>query len=176
MPSPSSLVEEIEERVMDDREVIEPGDPVVLIVEDDPRFASILLSLAREASFKGVVTGEGAAVLALTKRYNPQAVMLDIGLPDMDGWALLDLLKRTPETRHIPVHIISADDQRGLGLSMGAYGFTSKPVEREAVVSTLQDVKRLTANEHRRIVVAGKGDAAEILGQCFEDLDAVDQA
>jgi CheY-like chemotaxis protein len=102
--------------------------------------------------------------------------MLDIGLPDMDGWALLDLLKRTPETRHIPVHVISADDQRGLGLSMGAYGFTSKPVERESVLSTLEEVKRFTAESGRRIVVAGQGDAARILGQCFEGIDTVEDA
>jgi HAMP domain-containing protein/signal transduction histidine kinase/CheY-like chemotaxis protein len=174
-PSIASVDSETVDVVLDDRDEIGADDTVVLIVEDDPRFASILLSFARESGFKGVVTGEGASVLALTKRYGPQAVMLDIGLPDMDGWALLDLLKRTPETRHIPVHIISADDQRGLGLSMGAYGFTSKPVEREAVVSTLQDVKRLTATDDRRIVVAGKGEAAEILGQCFDTVDLVDQ-
>jgi CheY-like chemotaxis protein len=91
----------------------------------------------------------------------------------MDGWALLDLLKRTPETRHIPVHIISADDQRGLGLSMGAFGFTSKPVEREAVLSTLEDVKRFATEGSRRIMVAG-GEAAEILGQCFDGVEAVE--
>jgi CheY-like chemotaxis protein/nitrogen-specific signal transduction histidine kinase len=163
------------EMVLDDRDEIRPEDAVVLIVEDDPRFASILLSLARDSDFKGVVTGEGASVLALAKRYNPRAVMLDIGLPDMDGWALLDLLKRTPETRHIPVHIISADDQRGLGLSMGAFGFTSKPVERESVLSTLEDVKRLTDEPGRRLVVAG-AEAASLLSQCFENLETVDDA
>ena len=88
--------------------------------------------------------------------------MLDIGLPDMDGLALLDLLKRTPETRHIPVHVISADDQKGLGLSMGAFGFTHKPVEREVVVSTLQGVKTFVDKADRRIVlVGGEGEAAE---------------
>jgi DNA-binding response OmpR family regulator len=86
---------------------------VVLIVEDDTRFASILLSLVRESGFKGVVTGEGGAVPSLARRFAPDAIMLDIGLPDMDGLALLDLLKRTPETRHIPVQVISADDQAG---------------------------------------------------------------
>ncbi len=115
-----------QEAVIDDRETINRGDPVVLIVEDDPRFASILLNLAREAGFKGVVTGEGAAVVPLAKRFRPDAIMLDIGLPDMDGLALLDLLKRTPETRHIPVHVISADDQNGLGLSIGAFGLHRK--------------------------------------------------
>ncbi len=156
----------------DDREEITPDDALVLIVEDDPRFASILLQLVRDSGFKGVVTGEGGAAVGLARRFGPEAIMLDIGLPDMDGLALLDLLKRTPETRHIPVHILSADDQRGLGLSMGAFGFTSKPVERDAVVSTLEEVKNFVAKESRRVVLVGPmGDAAEALGQCFSNVE-----
>jgi CheY-like chemotaxis protein len=90
----------------------------------------------------------------------------------MDGLALLDLLKRTPETRHIPVHVISADDQKGLGLSMGAFGFTHKPVEREVVVSTLQGVKTFADKSDRRIVLVGAdGPAADTLRQCFPNLE-----
>src|SRR5690606_9748965 len=155
-------------------------DSVVLIVEDDPRFASILLSLVRDAGFKGVVTGEGSAVASLARRFGPDAIMLDIGLPDIDGLALLDLLKRTPETRHIPVHVISADDQRGLGLSIGAFGFTHKPVEREVVVSTLKSVKSFVGKAERRVVLVGQdGPVAEALRVAFPalelsaDLDAV---
>ena len=89
------------------------GDPVVLIVEDDPRFASILLSpgRARPAS-RAWSPARARRSPSLARRFGPDAIMLDIGLPDMDGLALLDLLKRTPETRHIPVHVISADDQK----------------------------------------------------------------
>ncbi|MFZ0266464.1 HAMP domain-containing protein [Caulobacter sp.] len=152
------------ETVADDREQIEPGDAVILIVEDDTRFASILLSLVHDSGFKGVVTGEGSAVPSLARRFAPDAIMLDIGLPDMDGLALLDLLKRTPDTRHIPVQVISADDHGGLGLSMGAFGFTSKPVEREAVASTLEKVKKLVAETGRApILVGGEGQAADTL-------------
>jgi signal transduction histidine kinase/DNA-binding response OmpR family regulator/HAMP domain-containing protein len=147
------------ELVLDDRDEIVEGDCVVLIVEDDPRFASILLALAREAAFKGVVTGEGGQVIELAKRFQPHAIMLDLGLPDMDGWALLDMLKRTPETRHIAVNVISADDQRGLGLSMGAFGFTSKPVEKESGVSSLERVKSLVNSEERRSWWPGKAKA-----------------
>jgi CheY-like chemotaxis protein len=101
--------------------------------------------------------------------------MLDVGLPDMDGLALLDLLKRTPETRHIPVQVISADDQRGLGLSMGAFGFTHKPVEREVVVSTLQGVKSFVDKVERGIVlVGGEGEAADTLRQCFNEIELAD--
>ncbi|HEX2085119.1 MAG TPA: response regulator, partial [Solirubrobacteraceae bacterium] len=146
----------------------------MLIVEDDPRFASILLSLAHDADFKGVVTGEGGAAIELAKRFNPRAVMLDIGLPDMDGWALLDLLKRTPETRHIPVHVISASDQKGLGLSLGAYAFTSKPVERETVSEALQRIRRLTNEESRRLVVVGDGETAAVLKPVFGVIETAD--
>jgi signal transduction histidine kinase/DNA-binding response OmpR family regulator len=166
-------VSEVEpaELVLDDRDDIAEGDCVVLIVEDDSRFASILLQLAREAQFKGVVTGEGGQVIALAKRFHPHAILLDLGLPDMDGWALLDMLKRTPETRHIAVNVISATDQRGLGLAMGAFGYTSKPVEKESVVSSLERVKSLVNSEERRIVVAGKAPkAAAVLSGYFKPI------
>jgi len=172
MLMPSSFSDEPVEAVADDRETITSEDAVVLIVEDDPRFASILLNLVHDSGFKGVVTGEGGAAPALARRFGPDAIMLDIGLPDMDGLALLDLLKRTPETRHIPVHVISADDQKGLGLSMGAFGFTHKPVEREVVVSTLQGVKTFADKADRKIMLVGKeGEAADVLRQCFADLE-----
>jgi CheY-like chemotaxis protein/two-component sensor histidine kinase len=172
--STSTASAEAIEAVQDDREEIERDDRVVLIVEDDPRFAAILLSLVRDGGFKGVVTGEGMAVLSLARRFQPDAIMLDIGLPDMDGLALLDMLKRTTETRHIPVHVISADDQAALGLSLGAYGFTSKPVEREAVVSTLDDVKRFVSAPDRRVVLAGEdGDAAKALREAFGEVQIV---
>ncbi|HVI30612.1 HAMP domain-containing protein [Phenylobacterium sp.] len=175
MMLPSAFSDEPVEAVADDRDSISSGDSVVLIVEDDPRFASILLSLVHESGFKGVVTGEGGAAPSLARRFGPDAIMLDIGLPDMDGLALLDLLKRTPETRHIPVHVISADDQKGLGLSMGAFGFTHKPVEREVVVSTLQGVKSFVDKAERRIVLVGSdGEAAELLRQCFTQVEVVD--
>jgi CheY-like chemotaxis protein len=167
-PAMPTLETEAGEAIIDDRDAIAPGDSVVLIVEDDPRFASILLTLVRDAGFKGVATAEGSAAISLARRFSPDAIMLDIGLPDMDGLALLDLLKHTAETRHIPVHLISADDQRGLGLSMGAFGFTHKPVEREIVVSTLEGVKSYVGKSDRRLVlVGGDGEAAEALRQCF---------
>jgi signal transduction histidine kinase/DNA-binding response OmpR family regulator/HAMP domain-containing protein len=169
---PSTMGEDAPEPVADDRDAIDTGDSVVLIVEDDARFASILLSLVRDSGFKGVVTGEGGAAPLLARRFGPDAIMLDIGLPDIDGLALLDLLKRTPETRHIPVHLISADDQRGLGLSMGAFGFTHKPVERDLVVSTLQGVKSFVDRADRRIALVGEdGEAAATLRDCFTQVE-----
>ena len=158
--APAEMVEDVVEPVTDDRETLSPEDAVVLIVEDDPRFGSILLALAHDCGFKGVITREGITAASLALRYAPQAIMLDVGLPDMDGLALLDLLKRTPETRHIPVHVISADDQAGLGLAIGAFGFTAKPVDREGVVAGLDEVRRFVATSERRLVLVGKGAEA----------------
>jgi len=174
--SPSIVLpDSVAESALDDRDTINRGDPVVLIVEDDPRFASILLTMAREAGFKGVVTGEGAAVVPLAKRFRPDAITLDIGLPDMDGFALLDLLKRSPDTRHIPVHIISADDQNRLGLSIGAYRFSGKPVERDTILATLDQVKSFGRRNRRLLVVEAadrEGTLATLFGNGDIDVEA----
>jgi len=125
----------------DDRHSIAPGDHVVLIVEDDAMFASVLLELAREKGFKGLIATDGASALALAHRYKPHAITLDIGLPDMDGWALLDLLKHDPRTRHVPIHVISVDDQKKRGLRAGAFGFLEKPVDRDSLLEALLRTK-----------------------------------
>ncbi|KRA28499.1 HAMP domain-containing protein [Brevundimonas sp. Root608] len=165
--SEEEVVETIEP-VADDRDTVAPGDPVILIVEDDPRFGAILLALVRDSGFKGVITHEGIAATALARRYGPQAIMLDVGLPDMDGLALLDLLKRTPETRHIPVHVISAHDHAGLGLSIGAFGFTAKPIDREGVVASLDEVKKFVSTANRRLILVGPaGEAQALLKSAF---------
>ncbi|HVL42249.1 MAG TPA: response regulator, partial [Brevundimonas sp.] len=163
------------EVIADDRDTVAPGDPVILIVEDDPRFGAILLALVRDSGFKGVITHEGVAAAALARRYGPQAIMLDVGLPDMDGLALLDLLKRTPETRHIPVHVISAHDQAGLGLSIGAFGFTPKPIDREGVVASLDEVKKFVSAANRRLILVGPaGEAHTLLKSAFGSVVRVD--
>ena len=106
-------------------------------------FASVLLELAREQGFKGLIAGDGASALALANRYKPHAITLDMGLPDMDGWALLDLLKHDPRTRHVPIHVISVDEQRKRGLKAGAFGFLEKPVDRDALLEALSKTKNL---------------------------------
>ncbi|WP_376959801.1 HAMP domain-containing protein [Azospirillum sp. A26] len=153
----------------DDRERLRPGEPVVLIVEDDNTFASILIDLAREKGFRTILSSGGSAALPLARKYRPDAVLLDIGLPDMDGWALLDLLKRDPQTRHIPVHVISAKDERRRGLAMGAFDYSEKPVEREAIFDALNRVKSFRERDHRRLLVVEKdspqpGGVAALIG------------
>jgi CheY-like chemotaxis protein len=122
---------EVPMEVPDDRAIIQDDDRVLLIVEDDAPFANILLDLAREKGFKGVVASNGEAGLGLARRFKPAAITLDLCLPDKDGWTILDRLKHDPITRHIPVHIISVEEARQRGLRLGAFGYLNKPVSRE---------------------------------------------
>jgi signal transduction histidine kinase/DNA-binding response OmpR family regulator/HAMP domain-containing protein len=130
--------------VSDDRDEL-GKDPFVLIVEDDPTFASILLDAAHEAGMKGVVSTAGAGTLAMTRRLQPSAITLDLGLADIDGFVLLDLLKHDPDTSHIPIHVISGVDRSQSVIGMGAFGVTEKPAEHSELVrvftSLLQQAK-----------------------------------
>jgi signal transduction histidine kinase/HAMP domain-containing protein/CheY-like chemotaxis protein len=114
--------------VEDDRNNIKPGDPVLLIIEDDVTFARILVDMARSHHLKAVVALRGATALSLAREFKPGAVTLDISLPDMVGWTILDRLKHDPATRHIPVHVISGDDNRRRGMALGAMTYLQKSV------------------------------------------------
>src|SRR5687767_10578813 len=109
-------------------------DPFVLIVEDDPAFASILLDLAREAGLKGVVSTAGAGTLAMARKLQPDAITLDLGLSDIDGFVLLDLLKHDPQTGHLPIHVISGADRAASVTGMGAAGVTVKPADDRELI------------------------------------------
>src|SRR6266403_2102153 len=114
--------------VEDDRNNIKAGDPVLLIIEDDVTFARILVDMARSNHLKAVVALRGATALSLAREFKPGAVTLDISLPDMVGWTILDRLKHDPATRHIPVHVISGDDNRRRGMALGAMTYLQKSV------------------------------------------------
>src|SRR5207245_2864273 len=120
--------------VEDDRATIEAGDRVVLIVDDDPGFAGTVLEVARSRGFKGVIATRGDAGLALAHEFKPDAIVLDIRLPVMDGWTVLDHLKHHPDTRHIPVHIVTgAEDGRQNALRAGAVAFLEKPADKDRI-------------------------------------------
>jgi len=146
-------------QVSDDRDNIQPGDRVVLIVEDDAKFAATLLDVARESGFKGVVALDGNTALALVKELGPDALTLDLQLPDMDGWAVLDFLKHDPETRHIPVSVISVHDQMHKCLHMGALGAVRKPAVKEALQEALAKTRRMIEHEIRTLLVVDGNDA-----------------
>src|SRR5207244_5648385 len=115
-----------EEHVADDRDTIEPGDPVLLVIEDDPHYARILLGMARDKGFKGLVATKGSMGLSLARQYLPTAISLDIFLPDMLGWTVLNQLKLDPALRHIPVQIVTLEEERQHGLSHGAFNYLLK--------------------------------------------------
>jgi CheY-like chemotaxis protein len=119
-------------------------------VEDDPTFASILLDTAREAGLKGVVSTAGAGTLAMARKLQPNAITLDLGLADIDGFVLLDLLKHDPDTRHIPIHVISGKDHSRAVLEMGAFGATQKPVEVEELVRVFTGLAKETEKQKPR--------------------------
>jgi len=149
----------LQPQVSDDRENIQPGDRVVLIVEDDAKFAATLLDVARESGFKGVVALDGNTALVLVKELAPDAITLDLKLPDMDGWAVLDLLKHDPKTRHIPVSVISVTDQMHKCLHMGALGTVRKPAVKEALQEALAKTRRMIEHEIRTLLVVDGNDA-----------------
>jgi CheY-like chemotaxis protein len=126
--------------VNDDRDEL-GKDPFVLIVEDDPTFATILLDAAHEAQLKGVVSTAGAGTLNMARKLQPTAISLDLGLADIDGFVLLDLLKHDPQTRHIPIHVVSGVDHSQSVLGMGAFGVTEKPAERADLVRVFNSLK-----------------------------------
>jgi signal transduction histidine kinase/DNA-binding response OmpR family regulator/HAMP domain-containing protein len=149
--------------VLDDRDRIEPGDLVVLIVEDDDKFAATLLELTREGGFKGVVAGDAGTALSLVKDLAPDAITLDLRLPDMEGWALLDILKHNPETRHIPVSVISVEEPMQRYLHMGALGVVHKPAGKEVLMEALVRTRRMIERDIKTLLVA-IGDDAERAG------------
>ncbi|MDB9510767.1 HAMP domain-containing protein [Kamptonema animale CS-326] len=143
-PSPS---------ISDDRENIEDGDRVLLIIEDDVNFARILLDMAREHDFKGLVALRSDIGLVMAREFKPTAIMLDLNLPVMDGWTVLDRLKHDPNTRHIPVHIVSVEEGRQRGLQLGAIAYLQKPVSSEALSKALTDIKGFVERQVKNLLV-----------------------
>jgi HAMP domain-containing protein/signal transduction histidine kinase/DNA-binding response OmpR family regulator len=139
--------------VTDDRAEIDPGDRSVLIVENDQNFARILLNMAREKDFKGIIALDGESAVDLAHAYHPDAVTLDIDLPGMDGWAVLDRLKHHPDTRHIPVHVISGIAKRQRGLKAGAIAYLEKPVSKEALDEAFGRISTFLDERVRRLLV-----------------------
>jgi len=145
--------------IADDRESIEPGDRVVLIVEDDADFARTELEIARERGFKGLVALRGDTGLALAREFRPDAIVLDLNLPVLDGWTVLERLKRHPSTRHIPVHIVSGVDEMQPALLAGAAAFTHKPASLEALGDVFGGIESFIDRDVRRLLVVDDDEA-----------------
>jgi HAMP domain-containing protein/CheY-like chemotaxis protein/signal transduction histidine kinase len=158
-----SLSDVTAERIADDRANILPEDAALLIVEDDPHYARVLCDLARDKGFKVLVATHGADALALAREFHPTAVSLDVFLPDMLGWTVLNHLKQDPALRHIPVQMLTLDEDRQHGLTRGAFSFVTKPTSPEALERLFDRIKEYTLPRRKRLLVV-EDNPAEQLG------------
>jgi HAMP domain-containing protein/CheY-like chemotaxis protein/signal transduction histidine kinase len=150
------------EQIPDDRMEIQPGDTILLIVEDDPHYARVIMDLARDKGFKVLVAVRGADALDLAKQFQPTAVSLDVFLPDMLGWTVLSQLKQNPLTRHIPVQIITLDEDRQHALARGAFSFVTKPTTTEGVEAALARIKEYATPRRKRLLVVEDNEAEQM--------------
>ena len=142
-----------EEHIEDDRATVVLGEPVVLMIENDPHYARILLGLAREKGFKGIVAATGSSGLSLARTYKPAAISLDILLPDMIGWAVLRQLKLDPTTRHIPVQVITVVEERQHDLARAAFAYYVKEPTTDGLKIALDRLKTFTAPRTKRLLI-----------------------
>src|SRR6202048_3389345 len=153
---------------------IQPGDAILLIVEDDPHYARIMIDLARDKGFKALLAMRGDDALDLAKQYQPTAVSLDVFLPDMLGWNVLSQLKQNPLTRHIPVQVLTLDEDRQHGLARGAFSFITKPTTREALEAALGRIKQYAMPRRKRLLVVEDNPAEQLTVKAFLDHDDIE--
>ena len=177
-PSPARTVLSLDrvEQIKDDRHAIKEGDPVLLIIENHPDYARILLDLARGKGFKGVVATGGMAGLALAKQFYPTAISLDIFLPDMHGWTVLHRLKRDLSMRHIPVQIVTVDKGRHDDLAHGAFAYLVKEPTTEGLDAAFDRIKSFTTPRTKQLLIVEDNDIqrqaiVELLG--YTDIEMV---
>jgi CheY-like chemotaxis protein/HAMP domain-containing protein len=145
--------------IADDRETLEPGDRTILVVEDDPAFAKMLYEACHERGLKCVVAYTGEAGLELAGNLMPDGIILDIRLPGMNGWSLLDVLKGDISTRHIPVHVISEEDAASESLRKGAIAHTTKPLSHQELVQVFSRIEETAAQKTKRVLIVEDDDA-----------------
>jgi CheY-like chemotaxis protein/CHASE3 domain sensor protein len=167
--------------IADDRDKLTPGVRLILVVEDDVRFALILRDLAHEMNFQAVVVHSAGDALIAAERYSPSAILLDINLPDFSGLGALDQLKRNPRTRHIPVHVASVADYKREALELGAVGYALKPVKREELVEALQRLENKLSQSMRRVLIVEddprqRESLRQLLGNGDVQITAVESA
>jgi CheY-like chemotaxis protein len=159
--------------VSDDRDGRTHPGRLILVVEDDTAFARILLDLAHELDFDCVIANTTDEGMALARELAPNGILLDINLPDGSGLALLDRLKRNPDTRHIPVHMVSVSDNAQTALALGAVGFARKPADREELVKAIRNLEQRLAQRVRRILVVEDDDRLRASMRELLQLDGV---
>jgi CheY-like chemotaxis protein/signal transduction histidine kinase/HAMP domain-containing protein len=158
----AKAAEHLPAQVPDDRENLHPQDAILLIVEDDPHYARVLCDLSHDKGFKVLIAGRGGEALALAREFQPSAVSLDVFLPDMLGWTVLNHLKQDSATRHIPVQILTMDEDRQHGLSRGAFSFVTKPTTREGLEAAFARIKEYATPRLKRLLVVEDNPAEQL--------------
>jgi HAMP domain-containing protein/CheY-like chemotaxis protein len=153
---------EQESRIEDDRATLQDGDAVLLIVEDDPHYARVLCDLSRDKGFKVLIAMTGTEALSLAREYSPTAISLDVMLPDMLGWTVLNHLKQDAKTRHIPVQMLTLDEDRHHGLSRGAFAFVTKPTSTEELNSALARIREYAQPRRKKLLVVEDNPAEQL--------------
>jgi CheY-like chemotaxis protein/HAMP domain-containing protein/signal transduction histidine kinase len=156
------VAEHVIERIPDDRDNLQAGEAVLLIVEDDPHYARVLCDLSRHKGFKILIAQRGADALSLAREYKPSAVSLDVFLPDMLGWTVLNHLKQDPTTRHIPVQMLTMDEDRSQALARGAFSFVTKPSSTEALEAALMRIKDYASPRRKRLLIVEDNPAEQM--------------
>jgi len=177
LASPVSVEQEVD--IEDDRDALQEGETVLLIVDDDPHYARVIADLSHDKGFKVLIASTGAEALSLAREYNPTAISLDVFLPDMLGWTVLNHLKQDSRTRHIPVQMLTLDDDRRHGLSRGAFAFVTKPTSTEDLEAALTRIRDYSMPRRKRLLVVEDNPAEqlsirELLWHNDIDIDVVD--
>jgi CheY-like chemotaxis protein len=158
--------------IPDDRRTLCAGDRSVLIIEDDPAFAKVLLDLARERDYKGLVAPDALNGLHLADYYLPSAILLDLGLPGMDGLAVIRRLKENLRTRHIPVHVVSGQDHKFASLKLGAHGYVRKPINMQELDSAFERLEHVISKPVKTLLfVGGENDTSSSIVDFIGDKD-----
>jgi HAMP domain-containing protein/signal transduction histidine kinase/DNA-binding response OmpR family regulator len=158
----------------DDRASIQPGDPSLLIVEDDVTFARILLDLAHDRGLKALVALNGSIALGLAREFSPRAITLDIRLPDVAGWTILDRLKHNPATRHIPVHVISEDENWRIAFALGAVTYLEKSTAKQSLLDMFFDLQESMRPAIKKVLLVGPDGALRSVIRCAVEGDEVE--
>ena len=141
------------EGMIDDRENITDNDKVILIMEDDPAFSKVLLDFVKQRNYKGIIASQGNTGLSYARHHKPDAILLDMKLPVMDGEDVLKILKKDPELRHIPVQVISGYDKRKEGMELGAFDFIQKPIDKDDLKVAFDKIEDFISKKLKKLLV-----------------------
>jgi CheY-like chemotaxis protein len=172
--SSASAADHHPERIEDDRGNLQPGDDILLVVEDDVHYACLIRDLSRDRGFKVLHSPTGSDALVAAREFRPAAISLDVFLPDMLGWTVLNHLKQDPNTRHIPVQMLTSDDDWHHGLSRGAFAFVTKPTTTDGLSAAITRIKAYATPRKKRLLVVEDEPAQQVSIKALLGYDDID--